>query len=284
MKRALGLSGAAVLVAVTFVGRSFCAPPSETKLAHLEFRVEALSKLDDLAVTGEQLKALKALAVDTAGQASPEQLSVKGTAAYQTALQTLQDALIDGDDEKISDAQDAVDSMRDSDNIDPDIDIPITDAARAKAPEALKLMNSTQIASYLSEHSEDVPDAADTIEDAMDQCDDAKTDYVQLRGDAADQVGLLVAGLDADAARLVAQKVDGLLDRVHAMSETEYKDHRREMDAQAREIVGSIDSFEQLRHWMQGEMADLLTNPEINTVLNLRIKSEAKAATRPKEQ
>jgi len=243
--------------------------------AALENQVAALTTLDELDVSGPQLKQLRTLAKDTGAAPSADDTQPKVSSEYHTALLALRDALVAGDDDKIDDAQDKVEDLRDSQNIDPDQDYDITDPARLKAKSVLKLLNSSQIANYIALHADEVPDATEVIEDALDQCKDATADdFASLRDEAADQVGMLSAGLDQTAAKVVEQKVTDLLNRARAMTQDQFDASRSQLDAGARQITRNIDSFEALHHWMLREMADLLSNPQTAGALDLRISAD----------
>jgi len=224
-----------------------------------------MSTISDLELTGEQIKALRTMADGAASDDAKVQTSQDPD--YQSALQAYCDAFQSGDDQKISDAQNRLEDIRDQQNIDPSIDIAITQQARQKAAAAVKLLSSSQIANYLSEHGDDVPDAADTIIDAIDQCRDATdADFESIRAEASSQAALLVAGLDPDAQRKVAGQVKDLLTKARQMSARAFKNREPNLDAQARKIA-TVDGFLALRHWMEREMAELLSNPQLASAL-----------------
>jgi hypothetical protein len=243
--------------------------------ADLELQVAALTTLDELDVTPEQVKQLTAMAAETAATPATDALPARGSSEYHTALLALRDALAGGEDDKVDDAEEKVDDLRDSQNIEPSVEFDITDAAKAKAPGALKLMGTSQIANYISMHSDEVPDAMDTILDGLDKCKDGSdADFASMRDEAADQVGLLAAGLDKTAADAVGQKVTDLLNQARQMPQKKLDAGRPALERAAQKITRSIDSFTGLRHWMSREMADLLSNPQITQVLAAREKSD----------
>ena len=84
-------------------------------------------------------------------------------------LRSLREAPVHGDEDKVSDIQTKVDQLRDAEKIEPDLDFPITDSARAKAADVLAMLSTAKIANYIAAHSDDVPGAAETILDALDQ-------------------------------------------------------------------------------------------------------------------
>jgi uncharacterized protein YbaA (DUF1428 family) len=239
----------------------------------LEFQVAALTTLDELDLTTEQLKSLQTLARDAAAKTPLP--PAEGNDQYRAALLALRDAFVAGDDEKIEPAQEKVEDLRDSRNIEPDLDIADTDQARAKAAAALKLLTSSQIAAYIAAYADDVPDAEQTISDALDQCKDGSdTVFAAMRDEASEQVGLLLAGMDQAKSKVAAQKVADLLDKARKMTAAALESHRAELDREAKRIVGGADSFDELHHWMLGEMADLLSNPRLATVLSARIAAD----------
>jgi hypothetical protein len=240
--------------------------PAHFSTSDLELQASALSTISDLELTPEQRDALKNMASDTAADEANVQTS--NDPDYRAALQNYRDAAIGGDDQKISDASDRLDDIRDQQNVDPKIDIRITSAARAKAEAAVKLLSSSQIANYLAEHSDDVPDAGDTIIDAIDQCRDlSDADFESLKKEACEQVDLLVNGLNASGQKNVTEQVSNLLNKARKMTARTFNNREQNLEQQARKI-GTVDAFVALRHWMEREMANLLSNPQITEVLS----------------
>jgi hypothetical protein len=277
MKQWFAIALAAILP-VFFIGLPVRADdsPAEVSTADLELQVAALTTLDELDVTPDQIRLYQSMAAETAAQPSAGDTGEKPSSAYHEALLNLRDALASGDDDKIDDAQEKVDNLRDSLNIDPNLDYQTTDAAKTKARPALKTLSTSQIANYISLHADEIPDATDTILDALDQCKDgSESDFNSLRDEAASQVGLLAAGLDQTAADAVAQKVSDLLNKARQLPPRQFTNQRSQLDHEAHQITKSIDSFDAMHRWMYREMADLLSNPQISTALTLRAKSAA---------
>lgn len=258
---------AAIVLVVSFV---LHAPAA--RAGTLELQVAALTTLNDLDLSPEQMRALRKLSQGAAGKPIAVN-SARLTDDYRAALTSLRDALVADDDEKIADAEDKVDQIRDDEEIDPESDVEMSDSARKVAPEALKILTTSQIAAYLGEHADDVPSPLETMLDALDDCrGTSAADFNGLRSEAADQVALLVAGLDPKAAKPVADKVSEWLDKARTMSDRDFKAKSGELNESARQIVAGYDPVEGLRHWMEGEMADLLSNPQTRWALNARLK------------
>jgi len=270
---ALLLSAATLMLAVSWAESAPHEPANAgASIARLELQVDALQRVRDFELTPEQCAALRKQAAGTAATLPAEAAAAtpEVTPGYLAALTALRDALVDGDEEKISDASDKVEELRDAQMVDTEPDIEATDAALKAAPPVLAHISASQVAAYLAEHADDVPDAWKTMLDALDQCHtDKPADYAELRSEAASQVALLLVGLDRTSAEPIEQKVGQWLDKAHALSDEDLKAKRAKLEEEARQIVGQPDSIEQVRHWMQREVADLLSNPELGNALGL---------------
>jgi hypothetical protein len=257
------------LAVVGFVASAPAAGPAPR--GDLELEVASLTKLHDLELTGDQLRSFKKLAAQVTAGKPPA--PGKMTPAYHAALVALRAAFVQADEEKIADAQDKVDDLRDEQDIEPQTEVTLSDSSRQHAPEAIELLTATQIASYLAEHSDDVPDALQTMLDAIDESRDMEdAEYASLKTEASEQVATLLAGLDPAAEEPIVKKVSQWLDRAKAMSEADVKSKRPQLEQAAKEIVGKADPMVQLRHWMEREMADLLANPQTAVALAARVK------------
>jgi len=109
----------------------------------------------------------------------------------------------------------------------------------------------------------------------MDQCHQLpQGEFVSMREEAAQQVAVLMVGLDEQKARPIADKVRSLIDRAQKLPAAEFKNQRPALDEEARQITTGLDPIAALRHWMEREMAEFLSNPEINTVLAMELKNK----------
>lgn len=247
------------------------ATPKAKEAENLELQVAALNKLHELELTGEQLAALEKVAAQVTADKSAAARKIG--APYSAALTAVRDAMLEGDEAKIVEAEDKLDELRESKNIDPQEEVEITDSARKQAPAALNVLTATQIAGYLAQHSDDVPDALQTMMDAIDESRGmADADYMALRTEAVSQVGLLVGGLTVAAQEAIAKRVGEWLDRARAMNEADIKSKHAQLEASAKQIIGKADPMQQLRHWLEREMADLLSNPELVPMISARRK------------
>jgi Spy/CpxP family protein refolding chaperone len=237
-----------------------------------ELQVAALNTLNDLDLDGDQLKAIRELLKANTDAPATEPAD-KGSDAYRSALKSLRDAIIADDAQKAADAEAKVDQLRSEEQLNVTTTVPLTDFARQKSDGVLKMLRSNQIGSYLGVHGDDVPDAVETILDAMDQSRGKdKTDFNATCDEASEQVGTLVAGIsDGNRETDVEQQVSGLLQHAYGMTDAQYKANYKKLEVSARKIVGDLGAFTALHNWMLREMADLLANPELPAMIDARL-------------
>src|SRR5262249_55497143 len=119
----------------------------------------------------------------------------------------------------------------------------------------------------------DAPDPVESLLDALDAVRSLKADeWKALRQDLADQVGRLVAGLDADKATAVGDRAVQLLIRVRALKEAEFKEQRAELEKEARQLAGEAGPLDVLRHLAEYALAELLSNPRLGQALTARLR------------
>lgn len=252
---------------------ALAAPQGRNNQTRLEREVAALTTISELELSEAQLKAIEPICKEAAVRA-PATTAPAGSDRYRASLRALREVLVQADEEKIAEHQQKVDALREAEKIEPDTDFPISDIARAKAPGVLAMLSTSQVANYISAHAEDVPGAVETITDALDQCRQQNdADFAALRAEAAEQAGLLLAGLDKSAAKPIEQKVTDLLDKAKKLSDAEFKAQHDALVNQAKQIAAGADPIEGLRHWMQQEIASLLSNPATAEAIAARLQT-----------
>jgi hypothetical protein len=241
----------------------------------LSLQVWALQRLHDLDLTPEQLQALRAAAPETTEHPPRQRNKIKVSDKYLTTLRSLREALIKGDDDdRIAELQDDVEAMQEDDDLDIDDDVILTDAARAKAPEFLKSLAPSQIAGYVAAYQDEAPDPVQTLMDAADDARDADADEVKsILEDVSDDLGTLLGGLEPAKAKPHEEAVRAWLKKAKAMSDADFKAKRGELERSARELTAGVDPFMVLRHWVQRDVAELLTNPQLTAAIEAKAKS-----------
>jgi hypothetical protein len=252
------------------------AAPVPADLNDLSLRVTALETLYDLDLSPEQLRILHGLAAQTAQ--TGQRTAPTGTPKLTAALKDLHEALLKADDAKIDELKDSVDDLKDEDEVDLDDDVAITDAARAKTPDFLRHIKASQIAAYFVQHSDEL---TDPVEQMMDTLDDIRMpdapdadDSVQ---ETAEDVGHLVAGLDGARSKEVTDAVTAWFKTARAIKDEDYTARRPILEENAKKIVGEIPPMTILTHWMETEIATLLSNPQLAGAVDATLTAKAKA-------
>lgn len=261
-----------LIVLFTLISAGWLAAKSAPKSKgppNLELQVAALTALQELDLTADQLKQLEKIAEEIEPGKAPAAPPMSND--YRSAMSALRDALVADDDEKISDAQDKVDGIRDKEKLDPDHDVDPSESARKQSAAAIGILSSSQLAGFIAIHSEDVPDPVETLVDAVVQSHDKPDEYAAIKAEAVDQVSLLLAGFDKAAQQPIAQRAAEWIEQAHKAASSAEPD-RTELESSARQIVGSPDPFLVLHHWMEREIAGLLANPELREALAERLK------------
>ena len=239
----------------------------------LSLNVWALRALHELDLTEAQLKALKTAAPAIASRPEPP-ANAKVPAKYLAALRSMREALVTGtDDDRIAELQDDLETMREDDEIEIDDKVTITPEARAKTPEIIRLLTATQVAGYIAAYQDEIPDPVSALLDAADEVRDTDDEeFKSIVEETADDVATMVAGLDVAKASRIAEQVRGYLKHCRPMGEGEFQKKRGELEATARQMVGEIDPFLVLRHWLERDVAELLSNPQLIPAIDVRLR------------
>jgi hypothetical protein len=244
-------------------------------LPHVQLQVAALVQIQDFQFTAEQLKDLKKIA----GELTPGKVTSAGRlrADYSVALSEYRRALIEGDPEKMATAQQKVQEARDKEKIDPEPTIEISATARRRASEVLDLLTPVQVAGYIANHVDEVPDPVQTMLDSLEELPGkSDAEYETMKKSVTELVAILMHGMNSSEQSQTIEKVGAWLDSARAINETELASHHTVLEKAARDIVGHTNSMDCLRHWIERDLADLLSNPDLPRVLTERIRTAAR--------
>ena len=242
----------------------------------LSLQVWALQRLHDLEMTPDQMKVLRAMSAETA-ERDAKRDKPKAPDKYVKTLRDLREALLKGDDEdRITELHDDADEMEEGDDVDVDDEVTVTAAARARTPEVLKMLAPSQVAAYVAAYQDEIPDPVATLMDAADDSRDAEGDELQsLIDDTADELGPLIGGLEADKVRAVSGAVRAWVKHARGLSDADFKAQRGELEKSAHALVGDVDAFAVLRHWVERDVSELLSNPQLAAAIDARLKAAA---------
>lgn len=238
-------------------------PPDVNQLS---LEVDALQALAQLALNPDQLKALDKLAQGVA--AARDRKPAKASAKYVAALKELREALLQGDADTIDDLNEKTDKLRDSEKPQVDDQITVGEPAKKRASEALKLLTARQTAAYLGNFGEALPDPVERIKTTIHLGQKlAGKQWETARDGAAQEVGWLLAGFDAEQASKVREQATTLLDKFHSP-----KPQEAALDKATQALYGKIVPTDVLRNILEHDLAELLANPELPTAIQAHLK------------
>jgi hypothetical protein len=236
----------------------------EPTVADLELQVVALNTLYEMQLTPQQTQSIKKLGADSVTTAMPSDAAPDPD--YRLTLVDLRSALLAQDQEKIFTTQKRLEDLRRILHIVPSAKVIVTEEAKKNAGAAIQVLNSGQIADYIAIHSSEVRDATEPILDALDQCRNLPDNdaFDRLCHEASEDADFLIEGYSGRGTAATTKKVTALLTKARKMSDATFNAQRsKQLDDQARAIVP--DHFVSLRHWLEGQMACLLSNPQLNS-------------------
>jgi hypothetical protein len=244
---------------------------NRSSLNDLSMEVAALQALYEFQLTPEQMKGLRQLAPETAGKPGARQ-AAKASAEYAKTLVELHGALVQpAKAERIHELEEKLAEL--AQNEAPELDdlIELTEAACRRAPELLRQLSARQVASYIAQF--EFPDPLELLHAALDQVRPlAPKEWKEFREELSSEVGRLVAGLDAERAGRVGDKVVQWLIQIRSLTEEEFKAQRSELERAARQIVGDLGPLDVLRHELEYALAELLSNPRLEAALAVRLR------------
>jgi hypothetical protein len=228
----------------------------------LRQEVLALQALYYLELTPAQLRFLAGVAPTTVQKPGPRR-DITVSVRCRKVLADLHAALLAADDERIDELDTTLDTLLEKEG--PEFDeVEITAAARKQAPVLLRKLSARQVANYIAVYAELVPDPRELLVDGLKQSRELRgSRWSELRDEIAEQVGWLVAGLDAAEEAKVQARAKALLSKSFRLPSKEYPKERKALLKEVQDIVARVSPTDVLRHFMEHELADLLSNPRL---------------------
>jgi predicted lipoprotein len=244
---------------------------SKPTLNDVSMEVAALLAVYEFQLTTAQMEKLRALAKDTAARPSKRQ-APRASKTFRDKLQALHKAMIAGDD--FESLKDDVDELRETEKPSLDDDIALTAAARRRAPEFLKQIKANQLANFLAENAEEIVDPLDTLTNTFWSMRAWQNGDVKDKSDElAEQIAILVAGVDVAKSKKVRGDILALVKHVRAVDDLDLPEELPNLERAAAKLVGSVGPVDVLRNFAEHSLAELLSNPRLEPALRARLKN-----------
>jgi len=263
-------------------GQTKSAPPDKSAavdkadLNVISMEVAALHVMHQLELSSAQMQTLSRMLGRGVNSKNKPRQAAKGTPKFRKGLTDLRDALLKGNAKQISDLSEKLDKLYDTEKVELDDVVEVTEAARRKAPELLKVLNARQVLAYLLSYEGEVPDPVDRLQDALKHGKGADAAaWKQLRDAAAEDFGWMVAGFDVDKAQKVQTEIASVLDR-HHRAEKQGEAPRADLEKVVHRLMGDIGPTDVLRHILERDLAELMSNPRLPALLEMRLASAKK--------
>jgi hypothetical protein len=93
----------------------------------------------------------------------------------------------------------------------------------------------------------------------------------------ADDVGDLVAGMDQAQAKAIAGRVADWI-KANRQTADGSEAARAALEESAKKVVGEVSPIDVLNHWLEGEMAELLSNPQLSDAIDAMLSAREGAS------
>jgi len=213
-------------------------------------------------------------------QKKEKRTQAKVSDAYRKVLVELRGALIAEDVEQIEELDKKLQDMRKDE--DPDIDdrVEITDEARKRTADIVRRRcTADQVIIYLASYGKDLPNPRTLIVTAMrvkEKGPVAKKptpeEWKEIRAFTIRETTWMLGGLNIDKGDQVGMRVGELLDKAYAMSEEELKKNAFDLRTESRLITEKVGPTDLLKHVIEQDMAELLSNPRLIPAAEARLK------------
>ena len=243
-------------------------------------------------LSGGQLKQLRAAA---AGAGSKQKrATAKGTDGLKNKLREFQAALLERNScDQIDDLRNEIADLAGENDVQLDDGIQITADARTNAAKMLRHFKASQLAAFLAAHAAEVGDPVEIMLDTADQLREMRAKVAGARprrGQAHDRrnrgAGAIRirrrrrtrgrTGRDRKAPAVAAEAAK-LIDAAASSKENTSAARKKTLE-QAQVIAGKIHPVHVLNNWLEQQVAELLSNPQLPDAIDamLNFKEAAK--------
>ena len=271
MKRSLSILMLTVLMGSTvLLGKPKKAVPKPapgdwpTNLNLASMRVHAVDVIYQLDLTKEQIKALADASEGAADEHS--RTTAVGNPKLVTAFEDFYHAqLSQKDDEALAKMRNQLAELVTDDQVVLDDEVRLTTKAWDRVGQFSRQLTAGQIAAYLAFHADEIADPAEKMVGLLTDLHDTTnpTEIENQVDETTRVIGREVAGKDEVKAAQVTQRVADWIKDHKTISADDLVNTHAELEASARKVVGDVPPMELLGHWVDGELAELMSNPQL---------------------
>jgi hypothetical protein len=256
--------------------------PAPTDVNDLSMEVAALRTLYLLRAGPRQLRGVKKHGEESAPELRKRQ-EPKVSANYRKVLIELRAAFIAGQEDRINELSEQLEELTTDEQPDLDDDIEITDQARKTSPFTLRWFDAEMVVHYLAAYGKDFPSPRQLLYDALRLDGKGKKlepeQWKTLRAFVIREVSWQVGGFDRSKQKKIGADVAKLLDRAYPLSPPELKKQKTELLEEVARIKNQAGPTDVLKHVIEQDLAEMLSNPRLLPAVEARLKYLAKTGS-----
>jgi hypothetical protein len=238
----------------------------------LSLEVHALQRLHQLNLSDAQLEAFGKL-VSQVTETPRERVPGTATENFRRTLVDLRDALAVQDDESVNDLNERIGGLYETEPPELDDGIEIVESARKLAPNAVKMLKPGQIAAHLSTYGDSLPSPLEDLVQALGEARKLTPAAWRAQRDAlCDPIADALAGLNEEQAHKLGERIMALLLEARRLTDSEFKAKKLDFEKAARLIVGDVGPVDVLKHQIERDLAELLSNPRTNHAISVLLR------------
>jgi hypothetical protein len=182
------------------------------------------------------------------------------------------DLVLRNDDRAVADQQTLL-QLEDKNQFSVDPTVVVTDAARAQAQNIYDLMTPGQIAAYVAQRGEIVPDVSDLLMAGLDECRGlSDADFAEFSHSLAERVAVLTTGLSVEANESLMQVIGDMLKQARSLPDDQFAARKTDLQRQADRIAAACFPTDLIAHAIQWDLACFLSNPQAKGMTLIRAR------------
>jgi hypothetical protein len=200
--------------------------------------------------------------------------------AYRKVLVELRAALIAEEDERVEELDKQLHDLQQAEDYTLDDGVEITDEARKKALPFVRMhCTADQVVAYLVSYGKDLPNPRTRLFTAMrvkkgeNPGRPSPEEWKEIRAFTIREVTWQIGGLNIEKGDKTGTRVGELLDKAYATSDADLKKPKiaAALRQEARAIADQVGPTDLLKHIIQQDLAEMLSNPRLIPAVEARL-------------